>query len=42
MSILKSSRTTKTEKITELYSLLDGSLFGVTYDLVFFCETWLT
>ena len=29
-------------RITELYSLLDGSLFSVTYDLIFICETWLT
>ena len=29
-------------KITELYPLLDGSLFEVTNDLIFICETWLT
>ena len=29
-------------KITELYSLSNDSLFGVTYDLIFICETWPT
>lgn len=28
-------------KLPELYSLLDGSLYGFSYDLVFVCETWL-
>ena len=25
-----------------LFLFIDGSLFGVTYDSIFMCETWLT
>jgi hypothetical protein len=28
-------------KLTELYSLLDGSLYNTDFDIIFVCETWL-
>ena len=29
------------DKLAELYSLIDGSLFNYQFDYIFACETWL-